>query len=99
MHDYHEGLPGYSPEQILHDGCGECEDRARSQDGGLGHLDQQNFYRAWSRAAEWNRSGAAHVARAEIPLLRILWSVQLKLESCAGVPIGIVPRGVVTEPW
>lgn len=28
-HVYHEGLPGYHPESILHDGCPECENRSR----------------------------------------------------------------------
>jgi hypothetical protein len=29
-HNFHEGLPGYGEAQILHDGCAECEARARS---------------------------------------------------------------------
>jgi hypothetical protein len=93
MHDYHDGLPGYDPGQILHDGCGECEARAQEDDRGLGHLDKGNFYRAWARAAQWNRSGLDGVSRAEVPLLNLLWSVQIRLEAYADVPIGLVPNG------
>jgi hypothetical protein len=91
MHDYHDGLPGYSPEQILHDGCGECEARSKTDDHGLANLDRVNFYRAWGRAARWNREGLTDLSRAEIPLLNLLWVIQLKLESYAQVPIGVVP--------
>lgn len=91
MHDYHEGLIGYSAAQILHDHCGECEARAKETAGGVVHLDRTNFARAWARAAEWNRAGLADVARAEIPLLSALWVIQLKLEQY-GVPIGQVPH-------
>ena len=91
MHDYHNGLPGYSADQILHDGCGECEARAASLDHGLAHLDRNNFYRAWARAAEWNRSGLTDVARAEIPLLSVLWAVQIKLDAYADIAVGTMP--------
>lgn len=91
MHSYHEGLPGFSAAQILHDGCGECEARAKEPAGGLGRLDSVNFARAWVRAAEWNRNFVLDMAVAEIPLLSALWAVQLKLESC-GFPIGQVPH-------
>ncbi len=92
-HDYHEGLPGYSPGQILHDGCGECEARAKEDDHGISHLDRGNFLRAWVRAAAWNAApGAGAVSAAEVPLLRTLWSIQLKLEP-RGIPIGEVPSG------
>ena len=91
MHDYHEGLPGFSEAQILHDGCGECEARSKYPDGGLAHLDRLNFANAWMRAARWNRSGLSDLAKAEIPLLSILWSVQIQLERL-GFTIGQVPH-------
>lgn len=91
-HDYHQGLPGYSPQQILHDGCIECEARGKRDDHGIGSLDQQNFARAWQRAAAWNRDIVTDVSAAEAPLLRTLWSLQLRLER-RGVPIGEVPSG------
>ncbi len=93
MHDYHDGLPNYSPDQILHDGCGECETRAKTDDHGIAHLDRSNFYRAWQRAAEWNQSGLLDLACAEIPMLNVLWAIQIKLESYAHIPIGRIPRG------
>ncbi len=89
-HDYHEGLPGYHPQQILHDGCGECEARANEPDHGICHLDQENFARAWKRAADWHRDILPTVSDAEAPMLRTLWSIQLKLEP-RGISIGEVP--------
>lgn len=84
MHDYHEGLPGYSPDQILHDGCGECEARSQEPGGGIVRLDRTNFARAWVRAAQWNQIGLPDIARAEVPLLNTLWAVQLQLENYGG---------------
>jgi len=92
VHDYHESLPGYDPEQILHDGCGECEARAKSRNHGLATLDQQNFARAWARAAEWNQQGLRNVSAAEVPILDVLWAVQCQLEQ-HGVPVGVLPNG------
>ncbi len=92
MHDYHEGLPGWSEAQILHDGCGECEARAQSRNHGIANLDKWNFARAWQRAAQWNTDGLPDLAKAEVPMLDVLWAVQCKLENY-GVPIGTVPRG------
>jgi hypothetical protein len=91
-HDYHEGLPGYSPEQILHTGCAECEFRGRDVSEAIVHLDGRNFARAWKRAAEWNTAGALNICEAEVPLLRALWSLQLQLHRL-GVPIGEIPAG------
>lgn len=90
-HDYHEGLSGFSEGQILHDGCGECERRGSDASIAIAHLDKGNFRRAWVRAAQWNREGLADLSRAEIPLLRALWSVQVKLEAYQGFRIGSLP--------
>jgi hypothetical protein len=89
-HDYHDGLPGYSPAQILHDGCAECEQRAASPDHGISHLDRIRFLRAWQRAAQWQTEGIRDTAAAEVPMFRVLWAVQVKLEDL-GVPIGTIP--------
>jgi hypothetical protein len=97
MHDYHEGLPGFSAAQILHDGCSECEARAKESGHGLAHLDRGNFFRAYARAVEWNRDGLLDLARAEIPLLTVLWELQIKLESYVGQPIGTLPLRLVEE--
>lgn len=92
MHDYHEMQPGYSAQQVLHDGCGECEQRSQSRDRGIAHLDAQAFSRAWQRAYAWNTTGLADVAVVEAPLLSALWSVQIQLER-QGIPIGELPGG------
>ncbi len=91
-HDYHEGLPGYSKEQILHDGCAECEARAKRDDLGIDSLDSRKFPRAWQRAATWKRHGVPDLSEAERPLLSALWSVQMQLER-RGIEIGEVPSG------
>jgi hypothetical protein len=95
MHDYHDGLPGYSANQVLIDGCGECEQRALSPEHGLAQLDQGNFARAWGRAAQWNRDGLPDLARAEIPMFRVIWAIQLHLERL-GTPIGSLPVDIRT---
>ena len=89
-HGIHELLPGYSEGQLLHDGCEECEDRARARDLGIGALDRPTFLRAWTRAVEFNRQGLADVSAAELPILCALWAVQVQLERL-GVPVGYVP--------
>ncbi len=92
-HDYHDGLPGYSEAQILHDGCGECEARGRNLNIAIGSLDKGRFALAWRRAADWNRTtDVLDISRAERPLLEALWAVQLKLEL-RGIEIGEVPSG------
>ena len=94
MHDYHEGQPDYSAEQVLHDGCEECRLRAQSDDHGIAHMDKFTFLRAWARATEWNRNGLPDLACAEMPALNALWAVQLKLENW-GLPIGTLPVGAI----
>jgi hypothetical protein len=97
VHDYHDALPGYSPAQILHSGCGECETRGRVPWDTIARLDRGRFARAWERAATWNRSGLPDISVAESDVLRILWVVQLQLER-RGIPIGTVPGGYATTP-
>jgi hypothetical protein len=93
-HDYHQALPGYSPAQILHDGCGECEIRGRSVSLAIASMDKGRFALAWRRAADWNLTVGAvsDVSKAERPLLEALWAIQLRLENY-GVPIGVLPVG------
>lgn len=90
VHAYHQGLPGYRDDQILHDGCEECEYRGGRPDCGIGYLDSGNFARAWARAAQLGRSGLPGASQAEIPLLKVLWAVQVQLQG-NGVPIGYLP--------
>ena len=89
-HDYHDNLPGYDPAQILHDGCAECEARAKLDSHGISELDSRNFARAWLRAADWNQRGLTNISKTEAPMLNALWSVQVQLERW-GIPIGIIP--------
>lgn len=90
-HDYHESLPGFSPAQVLHDGCGECEARGANVSRAINALDSGNFARAWERATAWNRGGGpSDISMTERPLLNTLWSLQLQLEK-RGVPIGEMP--------
>jgi len=92
-HDYHEGLPGYDPQQILHDGCGECEQRAYSDAAhGITQLDRLHFAQAWVRAAEWNQRSSVglSLSHAELPMLRTLWAIQVQLAGW-GQPIGTLP--------
>lgn len=79
-HDYHDILPGYHADQILHDGCGECEFRASDLSTAIGSLDHVNFIRAKRRAIDWNTASgvALHISKAEVPLLRVLWAVHLQ---------------------
>jgi hypothetical protein len=89
-HDAHDTMPGYNPDQILHDACTECEARAEQPDHGLSRLDSGNFTRAWERAAAWQKNGTLDISYAEMDMLRTLWAVQVQLEQ-RGVPIGQVP--------
>ena len=98
-HDHHESLPGYSPEQLLHAGCGECDTRAASLDAGLANLDPVQFAKAWHRAARWRRGGGflPDLDPAEKRMLAVLWAVQCLLEY-RGFPVGIVPANYVSGP-
>jgi hypothetical protein len=49
-HVYHEGLPGYHPESILHDGCPECEERSRRGVDGVLALDRDRQLTLWRSA-------------------------------------------------
>lgn len=75
-HAYHEGLPGYSPAQILHDGCDECEQRAAREDRGISSLDPVNYALAVARAWQLESEGLTDASDAEIPMLRVLSSVR-----------------------
>lgn len=89
-HDFHEAHPGYSEDQVLHDGCGECEYRGNAVWPAINYLDMDGFAKAWARAAEYERGGLADVSDAEVGLLRTLWAVQVQFER-RGVPIGSLP--------
>jgi len=92
-HDYHDALPGYHPDQILHDGCEEREQRARTDSHGIAQLDRQRFVQAWVRAADFNQAKVRNASVAEAPMLNALWVVQLQLER-RGQSIGTLPAEV-----
>ena len=75
IHDYHEGLPGYDPAQLLHDGCRECERRGADVEIALANLDQMTFVRAVARAERFEAGVPLNVSVAEAPLLRVLSQV------------------------
>lgn len=57
VHDYHPGLPGYDPDAILHDGCGECEERSSEAVSGLLELDDKNIDLLWRRVLNTEYGG------------------------------------------
>lgn len=95
-HDEHTSLPGYHDEQLLHDGCDECEHRGAHVDEAIASLDSVRFVYAWHRAAELQMYGLPNGAQAEFPMLRALSMVQVQLER-HGVPIGVLPGAHVGE--
>ena len=100
VHDYHEGLEGYDPRQLLHDGCAECESRGKDVGKAIVLLDSENFARAWKRAYDWEATNGGGwevvgpISQAERPLLAALWSLQIQFQR-AGIPLtGELPEGV-----
>jgi hypothetical protein len=99
-HDYHPDCPGYNADQILIDGCSECESRAEDVERTLANLDHRRFQQAWLRAADRYASTPpsgerpSKCSEAEMPLLRTLWAIQVQLERL-GMPLGYLPAGNV----
>lgn len=71
-HDYHEGLPGYSPGQLLVDGCKECEHRANNIPLALRSMDRETYERALGRALKMSNEGLPDVSQAEWPVLEVI---------------------------
>jgi hypothetical protein len=46
-HVFHQDLPGYNPESVLHDGCAECERRSKQGMEGVLALDRDRQLRLW----------------------------------------------------
>lgn len=95
-HDYHPGLPGYHPDQLLHDGCGVCERRAKVFSNAIAHMDAERFAQAWKRTCDWQRGGNTEtrvsptLSKVECEVYENLWSVIVQLER-RGIPIGEAP--------
>lgn len=87
MHAYHERLPGYNEQQILHDGCPECEQWGAVVYLGIGQLDHNNYARAVQRAVAWSMNGAVgmYLSECELPLLETLWAVWCQEETARRV--------------
>jgi hypothetical protein len=93
-HTYHDVLPGFDERQIWKDGCPECERRGKDPVASLCTLDEDNFARAWRRAADWNRMSGPDIGRpsdAERSLLEMIWVFQVMFERVCGLPIGELP--------
>ena len=93
-HVHHPSLPGYDPQQIWFDGCQECELRSRDLPMAVLHLDPMRFRQAWLRAFWWQHDDdtSLRLSKAEIPLLRQLWAMQVTLERFFGWPVGSMPQ-------
>lgn len=80
-HDYHEGQPNFSAAQILKDGCQECKHRSDNIDLAIGHMDRYTFAFAWDRAALWARAGLHDGSQAEMPVIRAIRAIQVKMQE------------------
>lgn len=94
-HDDHQAQPGYDERQILVDGCRKCEERSMDCLNTLGWMDGQTFARAWRRAYEWQYRDKPEelgpLSEYEMPVLHMLWALQIMLERCCRVPLGQLP--------
>lgn len=97
MHAHHENLPGYDAGNIWHDGCTECEDRARDPLDGLTSLDHQNFRQAWSDMLDAKWSGGVGLTRCvsecDWRLLSALYAIAVLFEKATGQD----PRDTLTQ--
>jgi len=90
-HTVHENLPGFKPDQLLVDGCPECERRGKNLTEAMGNLDAKRVVEAWRRAYRWQVLGDVIPSSAEAPMLSAMWSVQVLLERVAGLQLGQLP--------
>ena len=80
MHKYHPSLPDYSSEQVLVDGCEECEYRAGRGVSALDYFDTETAKRAYDRAHKWNSEGLSDISAAEGKVFDKMLSVERFLE-------------------
>ena len=80
-HVNHAHLEGYKPEHVFHDGCPECEERAKNGIEGLLYLDGDNLDYLWLRMVE-HEFGTNHLDtnRVENMALRTLYRLYVLLE-------------------
>lgn len=79
-HAFHDELPGYSPQQVLVDGCAVCEARSKDPRRAIAHMDRERFARAWRRALQSEREGLTDISDAEALLFDVLGPIALKVE-------------------
>jgi hypothetical protein len=94
-HTAHASCPYYDANQILVDGCAECEALATHPATVIGHMTKQEFEHAWERAVKYERLGLPTASYAEAPVLRIFWNIAVQLER-RGIPLGYVPQYHIT---
>jgi len=92
-HDHHPSLGGYDPHQVWFDGCDVCGERSKGLPMSMMELDAQKFREAWLRAFWWQHDDdtSLKLSQAEIPLLKLLWAMQVALERFYGWPVGSLP--------
>lgn len=102
-HAYHEGLPGYVADAVLHTGCEECEHRARDLASALDAFDVERVERLWRRAAsaydtgyrlpdEGGPTGAVLLDPLEVPLLHAVQAIQRVLQRAGREGTSYDPR-------
>lgn len=81
-HAYHEGLPHYNPDALLHDGCPECEERAAEGIGAINSMDWRRGRCAVERAVAYNRGDLERPVTdaSEARFLNALWNVLVWLQ-------------------
>jgi hypothetical protein len=91
VHDEHTHLEGYHEDQLLHDGCAECEWRGKDPAMAIQHLDPLRFAHAWRRACMMQLHGIPNCSKAERPMLDVFAATAVQLER-RGLPIGVLPQ-------
>jgi len=97
VHDYHQGAENYNAQQLLHDHCDECKRRSEHPAAAIDKL--KDVKAAWHRAYRFEKGWLAPeelpISEAEVPILRILWALQIRL-NMDGVPLGAYPGDLAT---
>jgi hypothetical protein len=83
VHAYHDGLAGYDPSNVLHDGCEECEGRAADGIQGLQALDETNFARLLNKMVDAEFIDDRYpetISHADATLCGTLYAIAVLLE-------------------
>jgi hypothetical protein len=98
-HVYHDMLPGYDGRNVLHDGCPECEERAKDGIEGVLALDDSNVRALWRgmMATRWSGGPGLEedrrLSRCDSRLYNQLYYVGILMER-AGIPPHAVLAGL-----